>query len=249
MAKFKVGDQVVGNAKANDYYDITREGWKGFVRKVYKNNEIRVASTPKSDVYDGYLVYEECFDLVKENYPKIVITTDGTITAAKLYENGKCTKTAEAKCNHKVDTFDFNEGAKWAFSRLVDKYPIGTKVEVIANTCWHAYPIGSVLTIKRKYNDEFYCVKEGDTYVTDNDIKPYVEPEKPKYYNGKVVCINSGGSSCFTEGKVYEIKNGKFEDNFGVICPTTSNRITCVEDLNNGYFSAWFYKFIPFVED
>lgn len=245
MAKFKVGDQVVGNAKANDYYDITREGWKGFVTEVEtwgREDMIRVSDSINGDD-NGYAVFAECFDLV--NYPKIVITTDGTITTAKLYdENGKCTKTAEAKCNHKVDTFDFNEGAKLAFDRLTSKYSVGTKVEVIANTCLHTYPIGAVLTIKNCRGE--YDVEEGVTYITDNDIKPYVEP---KYYNGKVVCISSGGSSWFTEGKVYEIKNGKFKDNFGEIRPTTSNRITCVEDLNNGYFSAWFYKFIPFVED
>ena len=150
--KFKVGDKVkiVGN----------KESMSG--KSQYFGKEVIVEEVYDRRIYPYVLkgTYGWCWDdseleSVYDNY-KIVITTDGTITTAKLYENGKCTKTAEAKCNHKVDDFDFNEGAKWAFSRLVDKYPIGTKVEVIANTCWHAYPIGSVLTIKRKYNDEFY---------------------------------------------------------------------------------------------
>lgn len=33
------------------------------------------------------------------------------------------------------------------------------------------------------------------------------EPEKPKYYSGKIVCTKSLTSS-FTKGKIYEVKNG-----------------------------------------
>jgi hypothetical protein len=54
------------------------------------------------------------------NAPKIVITTDGKITTAKMYENGKVVKTAEAKCCPE-DTFDFNVGAKLAVDRLIGK--------------------------------------------------------------------------------------------------------------------------------
>ena len=34
------------------------------------------------------------------------------------------------------------------------------------------------------------------------------EPEKPKYYNGKMVCIDNGGYSWWTVGKIYEYKDG-----------------------------------------
>ena len=40
------------------------------------------------------------------------------------------------------------------------------------------------------------------------------KPEKPKYYNGKVVCV-SPVSSLFTKGKVYEIKDGVGKDDEG----------------------------------
>jgi hypothetical protein len=33
--------------------------------------------------------------------------------------------------------------------------------------------------------------------------------EVPKYYNGKVVCVDNGGSSAYTVGKIYEIKDGR----------------------------------------
>ena len=48
---------------------------------------------------------------------KIVITTDGKTTTAKLYEDGKSVKTATAKCAPE-DTFDFGVGAKLALERL-----------------------------------------------------------------------------------------------------------------------------------
>ena len=50
---------------------------------------------------------------------KIVITTDGKATLARLYENGKVTRTAEAKSPS--DKFDFAVGAKLAFERLNEK--------------------------------------------------------------------------------------------------------------------------------
>lgn len=34
------------------------------------------------------------------------------------------------------------------------------------------------------------------------------EPEKPKYYNGKMVCVENGGYYGWTVGKIYEYKDG-----------------------------------------
>ena len=50
---------------------------------------------------------------------KIVITTDGKTTTAKLYDGKKFVKSAEAKCSPD-DKFDFERGAIIAFSRLTD---------------------------------------------------------------------------------------------------------------------------------
>ena len=41
------------------------------------------------------------------------------------------------------------------------------------------------------------------------------EPEKPKYYTGRVVCIDSKTSS-FTKGKIYVVTNGNLNSNDGV---------------------------------
>ena len=53
---------------------------------------------------------------------KIVITTDGRETLAKLYEGNKVIKSATAKCNPE-DTFDFKVGADLAFDRLMTEEP------------------------------------------------------------------------------------------------------------------------------
>lgn len=48
---------------------------------------------------------------------KIVITADGKTTLARLYEDNKVVKRAEAKCCP-TDTFDFKTGAELALSRV-----------------------------------------------------------------------------------------------------------------------------------
>lgn len=49
---------------------------------------------------------------------KILITTDGKETKARLYDDKKVVKESVAKCSPK-DEFDFETGAKIAFERLV----------------------------------------------------------------------------------------------------------------------------------
>lgn len=51
---------------------------------------------------------------------KIIITTDGKTTKARLFDGKELIKSAEAKC-HPDDEFDFETGAKVAFDRLVER--------------------------------------------------------------------------------------------------------------------------------
>lgn len=69
-------------------------------------------------------------------------------------------------------------------------------------------------------------------------------PKKgPEFYNGKMVCIdNNNGTSSFTVGKVYAVKNGHFRFDNGF---ETSKEYKSIEEIN-GTFAA---KFIPLVED
>ncbi|MEE3499779.1 MAG: hypothetical protein VZS12_11840, partial [Ruminococcus bromii] len=66
------------------------------------------------------------------------------------------------------------------------------------------------------------------------------EPEKPKYYNGKVVCIKSLENSSIV-GKIYNVKDGilDFENGF-----TSTTRFKSIDDINVHCMS----KYIKLVE-
>lgn len=48
------------------------------------------------------------------------------------------------------------------------------------------------------------------------------EPEKQKYYNGKMVCIKNGGYNWWTVGKIYEYKDGIVTDDQGYKNPRSN---------------------------
>lgn len=117
--KFKVGDKIIGNKKASDRYGFTREGWIGRVTKVFDTprfgDDFR-AIGPLGNINKEFGLEEEYFDLYTEPQ-KIVITTDGKITIAALYNGKKRIKDAKAVCapNNK---FNFEYGASLALDRL-----------------------------------------------------------------------------------------------------------------------------------
>lgn len=128
--KFKVGDIVVGNEKANDEYGITRKGSKLKVTNVYIDGafsaELIYHPRVKWPIGKEFGVRDviknalkpECFDLVTDG-DKIVITTDGVTTTAKMYCGKEVIKKAEAKCAP-GDKFDFEFGARLAMDRLIE---------------------------------------------------------------------------------------------------------------------------------
>lgn len=188
---------------------------------------------------------------------KIVITTDGKTTLARLYEGKTLVKVTKSRCGPS-DSFDLYFGVELALRRMLSAYNPGDKVKIIRNSCCHAYPFGSIVTLKDRnllcaYSDA-WNTKEGDTFLRERDIEPYVEPHKPKYWSGKVVCIeNKIHDRDFKVGKIYEVVDGKIVDEFGAPRPYEDHdiRITCPEalTLSVGYFANWLYKFIPLVED
>lgn len=269
-AKFKVGDKVIGNSKANVRYRFTREGWIGRVVEVGN-----VSSDPEDGVVvqavgggAKFSVSSKCFDLYEGENPsknpsegkrrgfkvgdrvrhekglativyaddtiiplllefdedigghdgdgrtkdghgwwaseksivkadgetkKIVITSDGEKTTARLYEGKVLVKSETARCSP-ADEYDFGIGAKIAFDRLIES----------------------------------------------------TAEKEEKYYNGKVVCAEQR-EECFayTVGKIYEFKNGKLVNDNGFRVPETP--IKTLEEWNKG-MNADFAKFIPLVE-
>lgn len=69
MARFKVGDKVVGNDNANREYGITTTGWKGIVKEVREDGICRIEGrdgSEKSLSGQGYRVHERYFSKVNE---------------------------------------------------------------------------------------------------------------------------------------------------------------------------------------
>ena len=152
MAKFKVGDVVIGNEKASEHCRVTKMGAKCIVTKTYGDGNIEVK-------YKGckYVVWSGFFDPVSTD--EITITRHGDKVVAKY---GK--RVGVAKCSPD-DTFDFAAGAKLAFSRLMGepedkpkpkrKFKLGEFVKVIGNEePLHNFPLGSIVTIMDLINDD-----------------------------------------------------------------------------------------------
>lgn len=167
--KYKVGDSNSAAGKSNHYGKIATikevNTWRDYCYTIDLDNE-------------RWVWRESEFEPVNEQ--KIVITTDGKITTAKLYEGSKVIKTAEAKCNPE-DTFDFNVGARLAFDRLSVKYKKGDKVKIVKNTCNHFSKIGNIITLTDIWridgNEVKWNYKESCGYITEDDVEPYVESE------------------------------------------------------------------------
>ena len=69
------------------------------------------------------------------------------------------------------------------------------------------------------------------------------QPDEPKYYNGKVVCVKSFTQS-LTVGKIYNVKDGKLKDDDGNVMPLDTGRIKSFEDFDKYFIS----EFIEIVE-
>ncbi len=175
--KYKVGDKV----KVVEFKQLEK---KFVTRREFSNGRTFTPSMQKfcGKVVTIKFVESSCYvihedggnwfwdDNMFESFPtqKIVITTDGVETLARLYEGDKVVKKATAKCSPD-DTFDFNVGAKLAFERLMNeakkkeepqKYFNGKAVCIETKPHW-AYTVGKVYEFK------------GGTTVIDNGRRVY----------------------------------------------------------------------------
>lgn len=87
---------------------------------------------------------------------KIVITTDGKTTTARLFENKKVIKEAEAKCSPE-DIFSFETGVKLAIERLFEKKYYCGIIKCVSGS--------SIFK-----EGELYRIKDG-YFVSENGIK------------------------------------------------------------------------------
>lgn len=147
--KYKVGDKVrvrddlicyewykMHDSETYDSVNTEMQEFKGKEVTILADNSFGKYLI-KEDNGEWYWTDEMFLGLVA-SLPKVVITTDGKTTTAKMYEGTKLLKTAKSKCSPE-DTFDFAIGAKLALERVIEKEPkfkIGQFVRVIKNdTC------------------------------------------------------------------------------------------------------------------
>ena len=118
--KFNVGERYKvdydGIPEAGNIIEITGIG-KGYriYYKTIKGNHDRYYDKfdERSNFANSLIPVTEQSDSTK----KIVITTDGKTTTAKMYDGKSCIKVSESRCCPS-DAFDFQTGAEIAFNRL-----------------------------------------------------------------------------------------------------------------------------------
>lgn len=151
--KYNVGDKVkvISNPSIHKrYYMSDRSSYNCMIRGIFKFAGKVVTI---SEICNGqYCIKEdegvwrwtdEMFDGLAD-YLKIVITTDGKTTLARMFNEKNVLKSAEARCNTK-DTFDFEVGAKLAMARLTEdpeKIKVGDAVKVVDSGCAYSGYIG-----------------------------------------------------------------------------------------------------------
>ena len=69
------------------------------------------------------------------------------------------------------------------------------------------------------------------------------EKPVPKYYNGRIVCINTHKQACWTVGKIYPVVDGRIKFDDGSVCQRRP--FVSLEDVNE-----WFHAdFLEITED
>ena len=273
--KFKVGDKVRVRK------DL-KEAWRYYMADKKESN---VLATPMSKlkgqvvtiskIIDHQYAIKECanagigvfrwVDEMFESEPiksfdrkKIVITTDGTETLARLYEENKLVRTATAKCSSE-DAFDFATGARIAFCRLFEERETGAvkpRIEVgkYYKCVDPILPCDGIIKVTTKKTEYSYIVvdgMEGDTarhrFYADSLFESFLTPmpidykPEPTYYNGKVVCTYKDiDEDSYTVGKIYKFVNGTVVDDEGDV-RYKFNPVFNISELK-------LVRFIPLVE-
>lgn len=188
--KYKVGDKVRVRDDLICYewykmHDSEKYDSVNTEMQEFKGKEVTILA---DNSFGKYLIKEdngewywtdEMFSGLVASLPKVVITTDGKTTTAKMYEGKKLLKAAESSCSPE-DTFDFAIGAKLALERVTEKeqkFKIGQFVRVINNDT-NNFPIGQIVQIidfdKYKVLCEGYCC---DRRCIDEQIVYYYQIE------------------------------------------------------------------------
>ena len=169
---YKSGDlvKIAGN---NNNHDFSM----GEIVRLKHNcgGEHRVWVAEYLDGHDFWYVLESDMKPFKPAImpQKIVITTDGKTTLARLFDGKAMVKRAEAKCAPS-DTFDFGVGTELAVKRLIGENPVtepvtDSKPEPVKLYCVKSYKPGEWLT-----KGKIYEAESGFIVTYDDGWKPVV---------------------------------------------------------------------------
>lgn len=169
------------NYKSGDLVTITgnhncHEFSIGETARLKRNcgGEFHVWMTEYLDGHDFWYVRESDMKPFKPAImpQKIVITTDGKTTLARLFDGKTMVKRAEAKCAPS-DTFDFGVGTELAVKRLMGGKPVTepvkeSKPEPVKLYCFKGHR--NLLTLGK-----IYTVPEDGKLIFDNGDKSYYD--------------------------------------------------------------------------
>ena len=224
--KFNIGDRVQSILTKRRG---TVRGISGCLVAVELDDQTSGVPIPKFGIANGLFLMEEDYEKISTN--KILITSDGKTTLARLYDGEKVTRSAETKCSP-TDTYDFATGANLAYDRLMrptsvepqdkPKFKAGDKAKVIANTCGHHMRTGDIVTLTDNMHvnasvadlPAWHYKERSPGFISERDMEPYTElkPEPAKLY-----CVKSfEPGEWLTRGKIYELSGGGtvFDDGY-----------------------------------
>jgi hypothetical protein len=120
--KYKVGDRVrIVTKRTGESWnpDGMMDKWLGKTMTIQKISLgcYKMAEDTRENYESGWFWHEHMIEGLADDIQKIVITTDGKTTLARLYDGKNVVKSAEATCSPE-DIFDFMTGAKLAMERL-----------------------------------------------------------------------------------------------------------------------------------
>ena len=217
--KFKIGDKVKthsGRGVANIAYVQGMDAYCGETAII--SNVIKSCAGTRI-FYElmgiPYNWHESLLEAVK-NENKVVITTDGTITRAALYDGHKLIKEAFSTCS-KEDAFKFETGAKIAFERLTAKpavkakpkkelKPLNTKVFIIDG--YDDFKSGHIYEIKdgKIIDNDGWAFPLDGFFYNMNDVHEYFNGSYDTKYNAAGEVLN--GYSTVKQIKLMEVKEG-----------------------------------------
>lgn len=124
--KYKVGDKVRIVSKWGPGCRQNPEGWmdkwlgKVMTVRAVRFGTYRMEEDKGEHGGDGWAWFPEAIAGPAESAQKIVVTTDGKTTTARLYDGKSPVRSATAECSSR-DTFVFETGAALAVDRLLGR--------------------------------------------------------------------------------------------------------------------------------